>query len=47
MFNVGIDDLVVKPKETVVKDNSFFSETIHPTQKFTSMNLLQMSCVMT
>ena len=36
-------------RDMVVKrwNRQFGCETIHPTQKFTSMNLLQMTCVIT
>ena len=42
-------DIFLLIRDMVVKrwNRQFGCETIHPTQKFTSMNLLQMTCVIT
>ena len=48
-YTSGISSYILLIKDMVVKrcNRRFGCETIHPTQKFTSMNLLQMPCVIT
>ena len=50
LVRLGLKNIVNLSEKTVILlkiEESSMGETIHPTQKFTSMNLLQMSCVMT
>ena len=44
---VNPDILLIRDMVVESCNRRFGSETIHPTKKLTSMNLLQMSCVIT